>query len=299
MAIAQRIGAREATATRLLRSSERNSFAPDRDLDWASPFEDGRPFMPLERVSLYGTPVWEKLTERQRIELSKHELASQTAVGIWLELGLMQLFLRALYDQDPRTAHAQFALTEVGDETRHSIMFGRLIGKLGTPRYGVPGPVRAAARLFNVLGRGPSMWAIFLLGEEIFDRMQRASMADERVQPIVRAVNRIHVTEEARHVRYAKEELVRSTRGLGGGAMARHRLVTAVAGTAIADFVIDPEVYRCVGVPPAAGRRMALANPHFQDTRRWMGEKIMPFLDEAGMLSGPGAALWRRIGMIP
>ncbi|WP_433249449.1 AurF N-oxygenase family protein [Actinomadura nitritigenes] len=298
MSTLQRVSARDVTAARLLRSSQRSSFTPDREVDWAAPFEDGLPFMPPEKISLYGTPLWRELDEQRRIVLSKHELASQMAVGIWLELSLMHGFLRALYDQDPRTAHAQFALTEVGDETRHSIMFGKLIDKLGTPRYGVPRPVHAGGRLFNALGGGPSMWAVFLLGEEVFDRMQRAGMADERVQPLVRTLNRIHVIEEARHVRYAKEDLVRNVRGLSRGALERHRLITAVVGTAIVDFMIDPSVYRCVGITPVAGRRMALANPYFRETRSWTGEKIMPFLDEVGLLSGPGVALWRRIGMI-
>ena len=39
--------------------------------------------------------------------------------------------------------------------------------------------------------------------------MQRLTFPDERVQPLVRGVTRIHVVEEARHVRYAREELRR------------------------------------------------------------------------------------------
>jgi hypothetical protein len=294
----QAIGARESTASRLLRSSARNSFVPDEEIDWSVPFDKDRPFLPPERVSLYGTPLWEALDESQRVELTRHELASQTAVGVWLELSLMQLFLRVLYDQDLRTAHAQFALTEVGDETRHSIMFGKLIDKLQTPRYGVPAIMHHGGRLFKALANGPSMWAIFLIGEEIFDRVQRASMDDERVQPLVRTVNRIHVIEESRHVRYAREEIIRSMAGLGRATLARHRWTTAVVGTAIVDFMIDPDVYRCVGLSPASGRKAALANPHFRETRHWMGEKIVPFLEEAGMIGGAGVSLWRRAGLL-
>jgi hypothetical protein len=142
------------------------------------------------------------------------------------------------------------------------------------------------------------MWATFLIGEEIFDRMQRASMADERVQPMVRDISRIHVVEEARHVRYAREEIVRSMEGLGRMALARHRLVAAVAATATIEFVVDPRVYRSVGIEPEEGRRLALANPHHREIRHWRGEKVMPFLTELGLISGPGTGLWRRSGLL-
>ena len=39
---------------------------------------------------------------------------------------------------------------------------------------------------------------------------------------------------------------------------------------------------------------MALANPHFRETRRWMDAKVIPFLQEIGLVGGAGAALWRR-----
>ncbi|POM25829.1 P-aminobenzoate N-oxygenase AurF [Actinomadura rubteroloni] len=289
---------RETVALRLLRSAARASFDPDAELDWDAPFDKEKPFLPLERVSLYGTPFWDGLTHARRVELSRHELASVSAAGIWLEMCLMQLFLRFLYDVDPRTAHAQFGLTEVGDETRHVVMFAKLMERLGTPVYGPPAPVRNIGRLFKALGSGPSMWAVFLVGEEIFDRMQRAAMADTLVQPLIREISRIHVVEEARHVRYARAEIERSVRGLGRTALARHRLVAAVGATATLEFMIDPEVYRCVGLEPAEGRAMALANPHHLATRHWLGAKIVPFLDELGLISGPGAALWRRAGLI-
>ncbi|WP_019632993.1 AurF N-oxygenase family protein [Actinomadura atramentaria] len=289
---------RETVARRLLRSAARATYDPDAVLDWDAPFDREKPFLPPERVSLYGTPLWERLTHAQRVTLSRHELASITAAGIWLEMCLMQLFLRFLYDLDVRTANAQFALTEVGDETRHSVMFGKLLEKLETPDYGVPAPVRNIGRLFKALGSGPSMWAVFLVGEEIFDRMQRATMDDPRVQPLVREISRVHVVEESRHVRYARAEIERSMAGLSRSALTRHRLVTAVGATAALEFMIDPAVYRCVGLEPDEGREMALANPHHRATRYWLGQKIVPFIEELGLVSGPAAVLWRRAGLI-
>ncbi len=80
---------REQVAERLLASSARHSFDPDKELDWDAPFEDGKWFWPPELVSLYDTPLWKRMGEEQRILLSQHEAAALASLGIWFELILM------------------------------------------------------------------------------------------------------------------------------------------------------------------------------------------------------------------
>lgn len=295
---------RETTAARLLESSVRHSYDPITAVDWDAPLVPGMPYMPLERVSLYGTELWKTLSEEQRIELSKHEIASGQLVGLWFEMILMQLLARYAYDLDPRSAHAQYALTELGDETRHSIMFARCAAKLGVPHYKPQRTVHELARLAKAALSGPSMFGAVLVAEETTDRMQRLIMDDESIQPLIRTVSRIHVVEEARHVRYAREEVTRrmgelrnSTAGRAAVRRTRieaHRTITAVLAYLIIDGMIDPHVYAAVGIRPAEGRAAALANPHHQETRRWMAAKIVAFLRDEGLIGGPSTALWRR-----
>jgi hypothetical protein len=54
---------REQVAERLLASSAKHSFDPDKELDWDAPFEEGKWFWPPELVSLYGTPMWQRMSE--------------------------------------------------------------------------------------------------------------------------------------------------------------------------------------------------------------------------------------------
>ena len=93
---------REATAERLLRSSLDHSYEPGIDIDWEAPLADGTWGMPPHRVSLYGTELWETLTEEQRRTLSVHEVCSIARIGLWFEIILMQMLLRYAYDRDPR-----------------------------------------------------------------------------------------------------------------------------------------------------------------------------------------------------
>jgi hypothetical protein len=289
---------RDVTAERLLDSSMRNSYDPDVDVDWDAPLVEGKGFLPEERVSLYGTALWERLTPEQRLELAKHEIGSITSVGLWTEIVLMQLLARYAADLDPRSPHTHYALTEIGDETRHAIMFGKGIARLGLPAYGPPRAVRIPAKLFGAAIGGPAMFASVLVVEETTDRLQRSMLDDEQIQPMIRMINRIHVVEEARHVRYAREELVRGLSRLSRPALELHRTVTALVAYAVVNVMVHPGVYAAVGLNPREARAAALANPHHHESRRWMAEKIVAFLNDVGMIGGPSKRIWRKAHLL-
>jgi para-aminobenzoate N-oxygenase AurF len=298
-AVRKPVPERDKTATRLLGSSSRNSYDPLLDIDWDAPAEDlQRAYMPFERVSLYGTPLWDGLTDEQKIELSKHELASIASTGLWFEVILIQMLARYAYHQDPQSPHTHYALTEIGDETRHVIMFAKALSKLGMPTYRPPALVHHLARLYKATARGPALFAPVLVAEEITDRLQRETMNDESIHPLVRMVNRIHVVEEARHVRFAREEVARQMPHLGPIGKLVANTVSAAVGAIVVTVLIDPKVYAAVGLDPREAARVARKNPHHQQTRRWMAEKIMAFLDEQGMVTRTSRPIYRLANLL-
>ena len=291
--------AADPVPTRLLRSSAKQSYDPDVDVDWDAPLTDGMWFMQPERLSLYGTPLWDNLAEEQRRDLSRHEVASIASVGLWFELILMQMIVREVYDEDPRSARAQYALTEIGDECRHSVMFGRLVERLGVPSYGPTPHVHRLGRGFKTLASGVSGYAAILVAEEILDRWQRELMKDQRVQPLIRMVSRIHVLEEARHMSFAREQIQAQVPGLARRSLGWHRTVTAKVAFMVARSLVNPQVYDAVGLDPREARRQALANPHYRRTLAWMGERVVGFLEEQGLIGPRQHATWRRSLLMP
>lgn len=281
------------TANRLLGSSSKNSYSPDLDIDWDAPVELDLKFMPFERVSLYGTDLWARMSSEQRIELSRQELASVASTGLWFELILIQLLSRWAYHQDPQDPRTHYALTEIGDESRHILMFAKSIARLGAPTYR-PGPlVHQLARIYKATAVGPALFAPVLVAEEMTDRLQREMVNDESVHPLVRMVNRIHVLEEARHVRFAREEVARQMASIGPIAKVISNLVSAIVAGFVASSLISPDVYREVGLDPAEAVKAARQNPNYHQTRRWMAEKIMAFLDEQGMVTWYSQPIYR------
>ena len=284
----------DTASGRLLRSSARMSYDPDVDLDWDAPLVEGLWFMQPERLSLYGTAMWDRLTDEQRIELSRHEVASIASVGLWFELILMQVMARELYDADHTSDRTHYALTEMGDECRHSIMFGRAIARCGVPAYGPSAHVHRLGRGFKAVASGVSAYASILVAEEILDRWQRELMRDERVQPLIRMVSRVHVLEEARHMTFAREEVERADPTLSRARLALHRTLTAQTGFMVARTLVNPQVYAAVGLDPREARRQALGNPRYQETLAWMGERVLSFLDDQGLIGAAQRPVWRR-----
>ena len=111
----------------------------------------------------------------------------------------------------------------------------------------------------------------------------------------MRAVARVHVVEEARHVRFAREELQRIVPTLTRAQLERERWLTALVGTEVVNSLWQARVYRGVGLSGRVGRKAAQENPHHRETRRFMLEKVMAFLREVGMVGGPSERLWLRL----
>ncbi|MFG3351276.1 diiron oxygenase [Streptomyces sp. NPDC048001] len=289
---------REQVAARLLESSARHSFDPDRELDWEAPAEEGKWFWPPELVSLYDTPMWRRMSEEQRRDLARHEAASLASLGIWFEVILMQLLVRHIYDKSLTSNHVRYALTEIADECRHSMMFARLIRKGGTPEYPVPRVYHNLARVLKTVSTTPGSFAATLLGEEILDWMQRLTFPDERVQTLVRGVTRIHVVEEARHVRYAREELRRQMATAPRWEREFTRLSCGEAARVFSVCFVNPRVYDNVGLDRRQAVAQVRASGHRREVMQSGARRLTDFLDDIGLLRGPGRRLWKSSGLL-
>jgi P-aminobenzoate N-oxygenase AurF len=291
---AERLAEQESVADRLLRSTAARSYDPEIEIDWSAPLEPGKGFILEHRCSLYGTPLWQRLSPDQRLELRKHEAASVASTGIWLEAMLMRILAKLAYRGDPMSRHIQYAMAELGEECRHSTMFARMIERMGTPRYGPPARIQRLGDLLPALAMGPALWGAILIGEEIPDRFQREQANDDSIQPLMQMVNRIHIIEEARHISFARAELPRSVAATPRGELIYHRAVLARFALIVSRTLISPRVYASVGLDPRAARQVALANPYYRESLRYGGEKVVACLSENGLIGTPGVSLWRR-----
>jgi len=289
---------RQETAQRLLDSSARLSYDPRFEIDWDAPLVDGKYGMTPEWCSLYGTELWERMSEEQRVTLTQHEAASIAGTGIWFEMILMQMLVRDLYRHDPATPYVQFGLTEIADECRHSIMFARSAQRYGIPSYRPKRWIRETGRIFKAVASGALAYGGTLFAEEILDMMQRDFMRDDRVQPITRTVSHIHVVEESRHIRYAREETRRRAARANRLERAWIRLHLGISAYFVVTSLVNDQVYAAAGLDVDEARRAARTNRHYHDRLRQGARRTIEFLDEVGLIGGPSRLLLRRAHVV-
>lgn len=288
----------DSFAQRLLIGSVKKSYEPVVDLDWDAPLDPDKLFLPPEVISLYGTALWESMTPAERRELSRQELANVLSVGIWFENLLNRLLLRELMNSDPTSRQSHYTLTEMGDECRHMMMFGKVIDRIEARPYWPNAGGRVLISSLQIFLRGSMVWVGALVGEEIFDAVQRRTIDDPELQPLVARAMRIHVTEEARHIGFARDALARRRGTMSRPELAYTRLCVAVAAPLFVYLLTNRYMYERAGLDGRAARRIARENPYAKKTLGAGAANLAAFLDKQGLIGPIGKMIWRRRGLM-
>ncbi|MFE6157935.1 diiron oxygenase [Streptomyces sp. NPDC056486] len=285
-------------ARRLLDSAAELAYDPATEVDWDTPLDRDFHGASPEWCSLYGTAYWQELTDAQRKELTRQEAASVASTGIWFEMILQQMVLRDVYMKNPASDEVQWALTEIAEECRHSIMFARGAQKLGAPAYRPKRFAMELGRAFKTVAFGEAAYAAILVAEEVLDVMQRDWMRDERVVPFVRTINNIHVVEESRHMKFARDQ---TTKRLSGAGPLRRRInafVVAIASYYIVTSMVNPKVYANAGLDEKRALAEAKDNEHHKSMMRSSCSGLMEFLASSRLLTKPALAFYKRAHLI-
>jgi hypothetical protein len=290
---------REEFSERLLRGSVKKYYEPVVDIDWDAELDPDKFYLPPKVVSLYGTPMWAAMTREQQIELSRQEFVNTLSAGIWFENILNQAILRTIMHQDPTSNATHYALTEMGDETRHMVMFGKAIERVGAKPIQPKRYQRMIINLLPLAFRGSFLWVAALIGEEIFDSLQRQMMDDPELQPMVQRLMRIHVTEEARHIQFARDgirkridDMPRRNRWLMSN-------INGVGGYFFRFLFTNKVPYRRVGLDGREARRVARRSPHRHEVQIAGFAPLAAFLEEVGLMGRIGRRMWRRTRFLP
>lgn len=286
----------EARIEQLSAASTRQVVEPDQVVTG----EFGRgPLVPPELLSVAGLDL--SLRREQVEQLAREELSSVTEAGIRFEAGLMTGFSFDIFTRadvtDPRVA---YVLHEMGEETRHSRLFARMIHQLAPAArnpFGHPLVRWLEGRVVPVFIRRPALLLVVVLaGEEITDLWQRRVCEHPDSDPYLVAINRYHRQEEARHLVFNRVILGETwAAARWHDRLAVRHLAPLVIGS-IFRTLVHPGVYRAAGLP---GWRTWWACNRSRHRVGVLHEAIRPVvaaLVEAGVLRAgrlPGG--WRRL----
>ena len=241
--------------------------------------------LPDELLSLYGLPELERLSAAQRRLLAREECASIVEMGLRFEAVLMAGFAFELLESsdltDPRVV---YTLHEVGEETRHSRLFSRLLEQLGPTAHNPLRPLRKVQlRIVRRIIRRPATFDVLVLGgEEIPDLLQKRAAEHPDTDPFIKAVNRYHRAEEARHLAFARAVLAErwATATRLDRWLLRHVAPRLIWG--MFDTLVHPGVYATVGLPRRQTWNRVRSNPHRVALRHEATRPILDALVAAG-----------------
>lgn len=283
---------------RLISGSMRRSYDSLVDIDWEAPQDPDVFYMPPEVISLYGTPLWEQMSHRQRVELSRQEAANVMSRATWFENTLNQGLLMVMLHQDPTSRHVHYALTELGDETRHMIMFGKGVAAIGVQPYRLSRLEALAVQLFPIAYRGLMLWVAALTGEEILDNLQREYASHPDLQPIVAQIMQIHVVEEARHIRFAREGVRQRIARSGRIERVLTATLHGAGGFVMRRMFYNRDVYARCGLDVNEAMAQARANEAVNARRRAAFAPLAAFLEEDGLMNPVSRWAWRKFGFL-
>lgn len=284
---------------RLNSASLKRVIEPDEDVPGQISFDQ---VLPDDLLSVVGLGL--DLTPEQKQILAREELASIVRFGILFEAVLMAGFSYHLaLSRDVTDPRFTYALHEIGEETRHSRLFVRLFSQLA-PTAKNPFESRLSiairSRMLPLLLRRPAtLDAFVLVGEEIPDLFQKLASEHPDTDPFVKDVSRYHRMEEARHLAFARTTVGENYRRATWSDRFAVRWIVPVGIVGMFDMMIQPLVYKTIGLPALATWRKVRRSPERIELRVQCARAVLKALLEAGALRPGRVPLpWRTVAQV-
>jgi hypothetical protein len=292
--------------SRLSGQSVAKHFDAYADIDWDSPDFAVDPHDPrFERPADCGlgkTEWYRSLPGKTRAKLGLHLLLEQLHVGIDFESILSRGLLEYATTLEPGSPNLRYAYHEIIEEAQHSLMFQEAIARAGLPTRGLSGIDRLLARRVPALGRKfPELFFMHVLGGEgPIDHFQKTELTRRNaLHPLVRKIMQVHVTEEARHISFAKSWLREHMPRASRMRRIEMRFHTPILLAVMSRQMIEPPrwLLDLYGVPHSVRREAFHEDPEF---RRRLAEGLRPVRDlalELEIATPMFEPLWRGLGV--
>lgn len=272
----------------------------DPDLQVPGTVGDGQ-VLPDDLLSVVGLPeVLNSLTQEQKRTLAREEFGSIVDTGVRFESVLMAGFSLEILNQDDLTdPRVTYLFHEMGEETRHSRLFVRLLEQIRpTAKNPLDTPLIRFLQglVLPVLFSMPALFCLLVLsGEEVPDLMQKLASEHPDTDPMIKEVSKYHRQEEARHLAFAR--LLFPEKWAAAGPFERFmvRHVSSRIAIGMFDTIVHPGVYGTVGLPTWKTWRAVNRTPGRTALRHRALRPLLNTLVDAGVFVGgrvpPG---WRQ-----
>lgn len=266
------------------------------DVDVSGHLDLDRQVLPDDLLSIAGLDL--DLTPEQRQTLAREELASIFDNGLRFEAvlnaGFSMLISNSSDLTDPRIV---YMLHEIGEETRHSRLFVRVIDQLrpSAPRTLNTWYFRLLDRIGTrqILARPALLFTLVLAGEEAPDLFQKLASEHPDTDPFIKDVSRYHRSEEARHLSFARAMFPEVWAEANWRDRFAVRHVAPFVVGQMFELLVQPGVYATVGLPTWDTWKAAKATPVRVALRHQATRPVLKELQDAGVFRGELPKAWQ------
>src|ERR1700758_1765093 len=173
-------------------------------IDWSLDLDPENPMLLDDRVvAIFGTDLWNRMTEKERSRVRHHLQASQISQFMHGEQG--ELIATAKIVQTVPDLDSKFyAATQVMDEARHVEAYSRLLHE----KFELAYPITPGLKSLLEDGLSDSRWDMtYLTMQILIEGLALAAfqrIRDQAQNPLAAAVNAYVMQDEARHVAFGR-----------------------------------------------------------------------------------------------
>jgi hypothetical protein len=270
------------------------AFAVDPDdRRWVLPVFDG-----LGRTAWYQA---QSPAVQSRIGLYRYAAAAKLGMEFEniLTRGLLQHTFFRVGNDDPSF---RYIYHEIAEETHHGMMFQEFVNRTKLRPSGVPWLLRTPSSWVVSLGRWfPELFFFFVLGgEDPIDHVQREILRNnDDLPPIFEIIMRHHVTEEARHLSFARHHLKLGVPKLSRARRLVLSLATPVILGVMAQMMIQPprDLAARFDIPRDVMLEAYRDDPAMRASTVESVRKVRRLARELGLITFASKPLWKLVGI--
>lgn len=290
---------------RLSRQSVDKHFDAYADIAWDDPemaIDPADPRWELWDDDPVGKTEWYKgLPQEERAHIGLHRIVTAMKIGVQFESVLKRGLLDYATTLPNNSPEFRYLYHEVIEEAQHSLMFQEFVNRSGFDPPGLSWDMKLGARFVVGLARRfPPLFFLFVLGgEDPIDYTQRRALrSGQPTHPLVERIMRIHVTEEARHLSFARHYLRHRVPELGRV----RRFVLSVAaplllGEMAQQMLLPSEsLLKQHGLKKGALKREVEMGEARQFVKDSVG-KVRRLCVELGLVTRVSKPIWRAVGL--
>ncbi|MBQ0995856.1 ferritin-like domain-containing protein [Streptomyces sp. RK62] len=254
-----------------------------RRIDWDLEVDPYDPLgTPEDAMALYGTPYWDRMSERERGDLRRHYASWQFSQFLHGEQGAMICAAR-IVESVPDMDAKFYSATQTMDEARHAEIYGRFLHE----KVGMVYPINDNLQALLGDTLRDSRWDMPYLGMQVLiEGLALAAFGmirDTTTKPLPRQILAYVMQDEARHVAFGRMALRDYYKQLTDAEL-REREEFVIEGCYLMrDRLRGVEVLENFGVPNAEAEELSERSEFLQLFRKLLFSRIVPCVKDIGL----------------